>query len=140
MQKMMWKTEILTLICAGMISATSAQVANQQQANVPVFDVIHIDAMPKYIPEIIFQLHRYRDETLADEGIKSCQALQEAGRSNHFTLIEEWANQAAYDAHIAREHTRQFRDKIQPMLGAPVDERLHTELAPLKDGDTRKRR
>jgi quinol monooxygenase YgiN len=46
--------------------------------------------------------------------------------------VEEWADQKAYDAHNSAPHTRQFRDLLQPMLGSPFDERLHTEL-PGKD-------
>jgi len=96
--------------------------------------------MPQYIAEAVFALDKYRDETLTEDGASSCKVLQEAGRSNHFTIEEEWARQSDYDAHISNDHARRFRDKIQPLLGAPIDERLHTELPPTLQGETRRRR
>ncbi len=54
--------------------------------------------------------------------------LQQDGRPNHFTLLEEWRAQADYDTHLGAAHTRHFREALQPMLGSPFDERLHTEL------------
>jgi quinol monooxygenase YgiN len=39
-----------------------------------------------------------------------------------------WENRAAFDAHLEAEHTREFRGKLQPMLGSPFDERLHVML------------
>ena len=50
------------------------------------------------------------------------------GRKNHFTIVSVWENQAAFDAHLEADHTKQFREKLQPMLGGPLDERLHIIL------------
>jgi quinol monooxygenase YgiN len=36
-----------------------------------------------------------------------------------------WKDQAAFDAHLASPKTREFRNKIDPLLGSPFDERLH---------------
>jgi quinol monooxygenase YgiN len=41
-------------------------------------------------------------------------------------MVEVWDNQAAFEAHLEANHTKQFREKLQPMLGSPFDERLHT--------------
>jgi quinol monooxygenase YgiN len=42
--------------------------------------------------------------------------------------VEVWENHAAFDAHLAADHSKQFREKLQPMLGSPFDERLHNIL------------
>jgi hypothetical protein len=31
----------------------------------------------------------------------------------------------AFSAHVSADHTVQFRDDIQPFIGAPYDERLY---------------
>jgi len=36
------------------------------------------------------------------------------------------ADRNAFDAHEGKLHTRQFREALAPMLGAPYDERLYT--------------
>jgi quinol monooxygenase YgiN len=47
---------------------------------------------------------------------------------NHFTVVSVWDNQAAFDAHIEAAHTKQMRQKLQPMLGSPFDERFSVIL------------
>jgi quinol monooxygenase YgiN len=44
---------------------------------------------------------------------------------NHFQLVEVFANQQAFDAHVSAQHTVNFRNDIQPFIGAPYDERLY---------------
>ena len=53
------------------------------------------------------------------------EVLEELGRPNHSTVVEVWASRQAYEDHLAADHTRAFRNKLQPMLGSPFDERLH---------------
>ncbi|HEY3825090.1 MAG TPA: antibiotic biosynthesis monooxygenase [Bryobacteraceae bacterium] len=47
---------------------------------------------------------------------------------NHFTIVSVWQSKEAFEAHSAAEHTKRFREKIQPMMGSPFDERLHNLL------------
>jgi len=60
-----------------------------------------------------------------DKGAVRIELYVQISRANHFSLVEVWENQQAYDAHLAAAHTRQFREQIQPILGSPFDERLH---------------
>ena len=59
-----------------------------------------------------------------DEGNVRLDVLQGATRPNHFTIVETWQNQKAFDGHAAVAHTRQFRDAVNPALGSPMDQRL----------------
>jgi quinol monooxygenase YgiN len=113
---------------AGCALLLCLQTAFAQESATPVVTVIHIDAMPQYTQFAVALLAHFRRDSLKDHGEKAFQVLQEIGHTNHFTLVEEWADQKAYDDHNIAPHTRQFRDQIQPMLGSPFDERLHTEL------------
>jgi len=55
-------------------------------------------------------------------------ALQRIDRPNQFALVTAWKDQKAAEAYAAADATKQFRDKLQPLLSAPVDERPHTGL------------
>ena len=68
---------------------------------------------------------RLADASRRDEGNLQFDVLQHAMRANHFTIVETWQNQKALDAHAAAEHTRQYRDALQPISGSPLDERLY---------------
>ncbi len=104
------------------------QTVTAQEPTAPIVVVIHIDAMPQYTQSTVLLLAHFRKDSLQDRGEKDLQVLQEIGHPNHFTLVEKWADQKAYDDHNIAPHTRQFRDQIQPMLGSPFDERLHIGL------------
>jgi quinol monooxygenase YgiN len=54
--------------------------------------------------------------------------LQQANRTNHFTIVDEWTNRGALDAHDEASHTRTFRERLSPMEGALYDERFYEAL------------
>jgi quinol monooxygenase YgiN len=121
------KTAPLFLIFMFTATIVTAQERTSLQKGA-VITVIHIDVIPKYSDTAISLLNTYAHETNKDKGIKTCKVFQEVGRSNHFTLVEEWRDQPAYDAHVGDVNSLHFRNLIQHMLGGPIDERLHTEL------------
>ncbi len=92
--------------------------------------VAHVDVIPKFSEETAKALLAYAVESRKDAGAVRVDVLVEAGRPNHFTLIEVWESHAAYDAHISKDHTRAFREKLHPWLGSPYDERLNEEVKP----------
>ena len=63
-----------------------------------------------------------------DAGNLRIDLLQRVGQPNHFAVIEVWKDAPARDAHAAAAHTRDFRDKLKPLLRSPYDERPHTPL------------
>lgn len=93
-----------------------------------ITSVAHVDVIPQYGVPAAGLLKEYRTQTVKEKGLITCLILQEAGRGNHYTIVEEWADQATLDGHVGSEASRRFREKIQPMLGAPLDERLHKEM------------
>jgi quinol monooxygenase YgiN len=60
-----------------------------------------------------------------EQGCLRFDVLQSTMRANHFTIVETWANQRAYDAHLAAAHTKQYRETVQPVTGSPLDERVY---------------
>jgi quinol monooxygenase YgiN len=69
-------------------------------------------------------LRRMVEDSRKDEGNVRLDVLQGATRLNHFTIVETWQSQKAFDAHAAAAHTRQFRDTVNPVLGSPMDQRV----------------
>lgn len=112
----------MALIFAGMVYA-------QQDA---IYAVAHIDTIPNSAPpgtppaaELLKELAA---ATVKEPGCIRFEVLQQADKANHFTTVGVWRNQKAFDEHEAAAHTRAFREKIQPMMGSPFDERLHRLL------------
>jgi quinol monooxygenase YgiN len=40
-------------------------------------------------------------------------------------VVELWADPKVHEGHVMAGHTRQFREKLGPMVGALYDERLY---------------
>jgi quinol monooxygenase YgiN len=93
-----------------------------------VYVVTHVDVVPAGKDACIAALHEMSLDTPKDTGNITYEALQQANRANHFTVIEAWADQNAVDAHAAAAHTRAFREKLAPIAGAIYDERLYKAL------------
>jgi quinol monooxygenase YgiN len=93
-----------------------------------LYVVTHVDLTPPYIADGTPLLSKFAADSRKEKGAVRFELLQEPGRKNHFTIVSVWENQAAFDAHLAADHTKQFREKLQPMLGGPLDERLHSNL------------
>ena len=114
---------IAVLILAG--SAFAAGIMAQDSAMKDrIYVVTHVDTLPGNGPGASL-LRQYVADSRKDKGSVRIELLDQISRPNHFSLVEVWENQQAYDAHVASAHTRLFREQIQPLLGSPFDERLH---------------
>ncbi len=90
-----------------------------------IYVIVHIDVMNARIDEAEALIRQHAADSKKDPGVVRYEAIQETGRRNHFTVVEVWRDKDAFDAHEAAAYTRQYREKIQPMLGGPLDSRLH---------------
>jgi len=116
----------LAVVLATLILMTASAAFAQQDTRLYV--VIHIDTTPNYLTDGPTLLRKFAADSRKDPGVVRFELLQDLSRKNHFTLVEVWENQKAFDAHLEAEHTKQFREKLQPMLGSPFDERLHNSM------------
>jgi len=93
------------------------------------FVVTHVDVPPPRREETELLLQRLAADSRTDSGnIRYDVFQQNAPRTNHFTVFAIWNNQSTYASHELQPHTRQFREALGPMLGAPYDERLFSGL------------
>jgi quinol monooxygenase YgiN len=91
--------------------------------------VTHVDVPPPNKDACIGLLEAQIKPSRAEAGSRRFEVFQQADRPNHFSVVESWASQAAYDAHIVTAHTRSFRQQLTPLSGALYDERIYTGIA-----------
>ena len=118
-------TRVLSVIfCIGLFLPLRAQEPGQQ-----LYVVTHIDlAGPTFAVEGTKLLSEFAADSRKDKGSVRFELLREASRLNHLTLVQVWQSRADFEAHHAAAHTKAFREKLQPLLGGPLDERLHIIL------------
>jgi quinol monooxygenase YgiN len=90
-----------------------------------VYVATHVDLIPPHAAAGKELLKEFAVDSRKDAGAVRIEILQDLSRSNHFTVVTVWENRKTFDDHLAADHTREFRTKLQPMLGSPFDERLH---------------
>jgi quinol monooxygenase YgiN len=119
-------------VCAAMILVFGClavrSTAQEAAAHDRIYAVTHVDILPTSVAAGTKLLQQYVAESKKDKGAVRIEVYAQVSRLNHLTLVEVWQNQKAYDEHVAAEHTRQFRQQLDPMLGSPYDERLHQIL------------
>jgi quinol monooxygenase YgiN len=113
---------LLLLAGSGLAWRATAQEKGTSER---IYVVTHVDITPNNVAAGKKLLQQYAAESRKDKGAVRVELYMQISRPNHFTLLEVWENQQAYDAHVGEAHTKEFREKIQPMLGSPFDERPH---------------
>ena len=93
-----------------------------------IYVVSHVDVPPPRKDEVIAALNPLAEQSRKGAGNVRFDVWQQASRPNHFTVVEAWKDQKAYDARGSAAPQRQFRDKLGPMLGALYDERLYRSV------------
>jgi quinol monooxygenase YgiN len=102
------------------LTVGSAPAAPNRQA---IYVVAHVDVAPN--PQVPVMLRQLAEASRKEEGNARFDVLQHMMRANHFTVVEAWQSQKAFDAHVAAAHTRTYRDELQPLTGSPLDERVY---------------
>jgi quinol monooxygenase YgiN len=105
-----------------------AVAANAVPVKGAVYVVSHVDVPPPRKDDVIAALNPLADASRKSDGNVRFEVVQQTSRPNHFTVIEAWKGDKAYDARTTAAPQKQFRDKLGPMLGALYDERLYRAL------------
>ncbi|MCU1306596.1 MAG: antibiotic biosynthesis monooxygenase [Acidobacteriaceae bacterium] len=95
-----------------------------------IFVITHVDVDPQNVPQAQPLLDTFVSDSLNDPGAETFALLSQTPTTNHFQLIETFANLKAFEAHVSEQHTVDFRTNIDPLLGAPYDERLYQFVNP----------
>src|SRR5262249_24347358 len=86
-------------------------VAPAKAAKDPIIVVTHVDVIPQHKDNAVSALQQLVDESHRHAGNLQFDVWQQAGRPNHFTVVEAWTNRGAFDLHQMQKETREFRGK-----------------------------
>jgi quinol monooxygenase YgiN len=88
--------------------------------------VSHVDVAGGNTNNLIRELNTLGEASRKDAGMVRYEILDEVpAHSNHFRIVEEWANASAWEAHDRSPHSLAYRAAILSMLGTPYDQRLY---------------
>ena len=90
-----------------------------------IFVITHVDVDPQNVPVARPLLDTFVNDSINDAEVQTFALLSQTPTTNHFQLVEAFGNLKAFDAHVSAQHTVDFRTSIDPLLGAPYDERLY---------------
>jgi quinol monooxygenase YgiN len=89
--------------------------------------ITHVDVAGNNTNNLIKQLDALWDASRNENGMERYEILDEVPlHSNHFRILEEWTNPAAWEAHDRAPPSQAYRDAILKMLGTPYDQRFYT--------------
>ena len=98
------------------------------QAPERLYVVTHVDLMGTFAADGGKLVSEHAAASRKDPGAVRYEVFIEPARKNHLAIVSVWESREAFEKHSDMAHTRQFREKLQPMLGGPLDERLHVLL------------
>jgi quinol monooxygenase YgiN len=73
-------------------------------------------------------LGTYAKAAAKESGAVSVRVLADPARSGRFTVLEIWADEAAYKAHGSAASKAQLTSAIKPWEVGPADERSHVDF------------
>jgi len=90
-----------------------------------VYVVTHVDIIPTMKDAGLDMVKGLVADSRKDAGMLAFDALQQASRPNHVTLVETWKDHKSLDRHGISAHMKEFRAKFMPLSGSLYDERLY---------------
>jgi len=122
------KLPVRFLLCIAVIAFGSMQPARADDA-ATAYVVTYFEVMPPDSGKALGLIRGFGKASGKDAGNIRFEVLQRRNQRNHFAILEAWKDKDAQAAHAAAAHTQQFREKLQPLLRSPYDERPHTGLS-----------
>jgi quinol monooxygenase YgiN len=126
---------IHVMLAMAMTPLVSMPQASAQEVDSMAYMVTYVEVMPASTGQTATLLKQLAAASRQDAGFLRFEILQRTAPSNQFVILEAWRDQAALDTHTAAVHAKEFRDKVQPFLIAPIDDRLSvaTMVSPLQE-------
>src|SRR5438132_562141 len=118
---------IYTVLALALVPLLAAQPARAQ--NDPTIHMVtYIDVAPAAKDQAAALLRPLAEQSRKDAGNLRFDVSYQKNRTNHFTVMENWKDQAANDTHELAAHTRAFRGVLTPITGALYDQRWYKAL------------
>jgi len=91
-----------------------------------VIVISHCDVAGGNTQNLINAFAPLSEASRKENGMVRYEILDEVPlHANHFRLLEEWTNMAAFEAHNRAAHTQTYRQAILAWLGTPYDQRIY---------------
>ena len=103
-------------------------VAPAQSATGAIYGITHVDVAPPNREAGIALIKAVAGPHRKASGNEGFYGLQQTARTNHFEVVDVWKDQQADDAHEIDAATKDYRAKVQPLLGAHYDRRWYRQL------------
>lgn len=110
------------------VSPGLAPVALADDANT-AYVVTYFEVVPSFTGQVRNLMRDLARASRKEPGHIRMELVQRVGQPDQFVILEAWQDKDAHAAHTGAAHTKQFRDKLQPLLRGPYDERPHTNLS-----------
>ena len=128
-EKMLWQcARFANLVVAAAFAFAAGGMPGLHAQEASAYVVTYIETAPAMAGQAAHLLDRYAVASREAAGNLRFEALQRIDRPNQFAFVAAWKDQQAAQTYAASEATKQFRDNLQPLLSAPVDERLYSGL------------
>jgi quinol monooxygenase YgiN len=88
----------------------------------------HVDIIPTMASAGVAKVKQFAELGRAAPGNRRFDALIQASRQNHMTIVESWDAAADKNSWISTAAARSFREDVQPISGGLYDERAFTPL------------
>jgi quinol monooxygenase YgiN len=127
---------LYAVLALALVPLMTAQPA-PAQSDPTIHMVTYIDVAPTAKEQAAALLRPLAEASRKDAGNLLFQILQRTAPAHQFVILATWKDQQTLDAHDAAAHSKQFRSQIDPLLIAPIDDRLciPTFVAAQKAGD-----
>jgi quinol monooxygenase YgiN len=110
-----------------LLAAVTTQPASRAASDQAIYVLTHADAAAKR-EEVPGMLQALATAARRENGNLVFDATVQPTRTNHFTLIEVWSDQKAYEAHEIAATTKNFRSAFGAVSGALYDERIYKSI------------
>lgn len=131
---MAWQCARFANLVASAALAFGAGTSGLRAQEAPTYIVTYIEVAPPMTEQAAQIVDRYAAAGREAAGDLRFEAMQRIDRPNQFAFVSVWKDQQAAQTYAASEAAKQFHDKLQPLLSAPVDERPYTGVEGLSTG------
>jgi quinol monooxygenase YgiN len=111
-----------------MLASVTAQAPSAAMPDDAIYVLTHADSVPDRRDEAAGILKQLAEHARQEGGNVLFDATLQPNRTNHFTVIEVWRDQKAYEGHETADNTKKFRAAFLPFSGALYDERIYKIL------------
>jgi quinol monooxygenase YgiN len=108
-------------------AAGGPQTRADAQADTAFYAVSYVEVTTSSRPAAIVALKQYRDASRREEGYARFELFEQVGRPGHFSIVETWRDQKAFDARGAAAQ-KQLLDALKPTRLSDYDQRPYKTL------------